>query len=192
MAEYLARLIGLATQLHPLPGMEPYRPADSPLWPVPHWPMFDFEATAAGAEWIDDIAARAKAICDANAERIAIGHGDWSVKHFRFDGLRPTVIYDWDSLNADLEAVFVGGAARAFTYSGETMEPWPSLAEILAFFDEYQEACGEPFIPQELCAAHAAAVYSPRLHGPLRALGRRGHGSLPATRARGRAPAVTA
>ena len=131
---------GLATELHPLSGMEPYRPPDPPLWPVPHWPIFDFEATAAGAEWIDEIAAEARTVRDPNAKKIVIGHGDWSVKHFRFDGLRPTVIYDWDSLNADFEAVFVGGAARSFTYRENTTEPWPSLDEIFAFFDEYQAA----------------------------------------------------
>jgi hypothetical protein len=31
------------------------------LWPVPHSKLFDFEATAHGAEWIDDIARRARA-----------------------------------------------------------------------------------------------------------------------------------
>ena len=182
MAEYLARLIVLATELLRFRAWS-LPPANSPLWPVPHWPIFDFDATSAGAEWIDEIAARAKAIRDANAERIAIGHGDWSVKHFRFDGLRPTVIYDWDSLSADFEAVFVGGAARAFTYSAETMEPWPSLAEILAFFDEYQEARGEPFIPRGASRCARGSGLFTRLHGPLRALGRRGHGSLPAARA---------
>jgi hypothetical protein len=161
MAEYLARLVELATELHPLEGMEPYRPADRPLWPVPHWPIFDFEATAAGAEWIDEIASRARAIQDANAERTVIGHGDWSVKHFRFAGLKPTVIYDWDSLNADFEAIFVGSAARSFTYREEPDgELWPSLEETLAFLDEYEEARGEPLTAEEMRATHAAAVYS--------------------------------
>jgi hypothetical protein len=161
MAGHLARLCELASALHPLSGMEPYRPADPPLWPVPHWPIFDFDATTSGAEWIDDIAARAVEVRNANAERIVIGHGDWSVKHFRFDGLRPTVIYDWDSLNADFEAVFAGGAAATFTYTDDPQgELWPSLEEALAFLDEYQEAREDPFTAEEDRAVRAAVVYT--------------------------------
>lgn len=161
MAEHLAWLVELATELRPLDGMEPYRPAEPPLWPVPHWPIFDFEATTAGAEWIDEIAARARAIRDANAERIVIGHGDWSVKHFRFDDLKPTVIYDWDSLNADFEAVFVGGAASSFTYTeNPDVERWPSLEEAKAFLDDYEAARGAPFTREELRATSAATVYA--------------------------------
>jgi hypothetical protein len=161
MAEYLARLVELATELRPLDGMEPYHPVEPPLWPVPHWPIFDFEATTAGAEWIDEIATQARAIRDANAARIVIGHGDWSVKHFRFDGLKPTVIYDWDSLNADFEAVFVGGAASSFTYTeNPDVERWPSVEETQAFLDAYEAARGAPFTLEELRATRAAIVYA--------------------------------
>jgi hypothetical protein len=90
VAEYLAELCRVTDALQPPPGLEPYvAPPDAPLWPVPHNVLFDFEATAGGAEWIDEIAAAAKPLRDAGAGRLVIGHGDWTVKHFRFDGLRP-------------------------------------------------------------------------------------------------------
>jgi hypothetical protein len=118
VAGHLAELLRLTGELPPPPGLEPYfAPGDGPLWPRPHNVLFDFEATADGAEWIDEIAEAAKPLRDARVGRLVIGHGDWTVKHFRFEGLRPTVIYDWDSLNTDFETVFVGNSAATFTYT---------------------------------------------------------------------------
>jgi hypothetical protein len=75
--------------------------------------------------------------------------------------LRPTVIYDWDSLNTDFETVFVGGAAATFTYTERLpVEVWPSVAEAHAFFEEYEDARGTPFTPAEAAAARGAAVYT--------------------------------
>jgi hypothetical protein len=92
---------------------------------------------------------------------LVIGHGDWTVKHFRFDGLRSTVIYDWDSLNTDLETVFVGGSAATFTYTEHLpVSVWPTVDEAQAFFDDYERTRAEPFTPEERAAARAAAVYS--------------------------------
>jgi hypothetical protein len=157
---HLAELFRATDNLLPPPGLEPYlAPLDAPLWPVPHNVLFDFEATADGAEWIDEIAAAAKPLRDVG--RLVIGHGDWTVKHFRFDGLRPTVIYDWDSLNTDFETVFVGNSAATFTYTEHfPVTVWPTLAEAEAFLDEYEQARDEPFAPEERAAARAAAVYS--------------------------------
>jgi hypothetical protein len=162
LAERLAELILLTQPLHPLPGMEPYLPSNpTPLWPKPHNVLFDFEATSAGAEWIDEIAGAAKPLCDARVGALVIGHGDWTATHFRFDGLRPTVVYDWDSLNTDFEAVFVGGAAATFTYTERLpVDVWPSVTEAEAFLEEYEHARGTPFTPAEAAAARAAAVYT--------------------------------
>jgi hypothetical protein len=162
LADYLARLCRLTAELQPLPGMEPFLPPpDGPLWPTPHNVLFDFEATAAGAEWIDEIARQARTVRDSRAGQLVVGHGDWTVKHFRFDGLRPTVIYDWDSLSTDFETVFVGGAAASFTYTEHfPAEIWPAVDEARAFLDDYVQARGTPFTPEEQRAAQAAAVYS--------------------------------
>jgi hypothetical protein len=120
-----------------------------------------FEATAKGAEWIDEIAGAAKPLRDARAGRLVIGHGDWTVKHFRFDGLRPTVVYDWDSLNTDFESVFVGNSAATFTYTEHLpVSVWPTVQEAQAFLDDYEQLRAEAFTPEERAAARAAAVYS--------------------------------
>jgi hypothetical protein len=161
VARYLARLFPL-TRKQPLAGFEPFfPPADGPLWPVPHNVLFDFEATAAGAEWIDEIAWAAKPLRDPGAAEPVIGHGDWTVNHFRFAGLRPTVVYDWDSLNIGLETVFAGNSAASFTYTGHlAVEVWPTPSEAQAFLAGYERERGRPFTPDERRAAGAAAVYS--------------------------------
>jgi hypothetical protein len=162
IAEHLALLVHLAGTLQPLAGLEPSFPSvHSPLWPMPHNVLFDFDATGLGAEWIDEIARAAKSLQDAGVGELAIGHADWSVKHFRFDGLRPTVIYDWDSISSDYETIFVGGAAANFTYTEHVpVAPWPTVREAKAFLDEYEQARGRPFSTEERRAAQAAAVYS--------------------------------
>jgi hypothetical protein len=162
IAAQLVELFRLTDELQPPAGLEPYfAPPNAPLWPVPHNVLFDFDATAQGAEWIDEIAAAAKPLRDARVGRLVIGHGDWTVKHFRFDGLRPIVIYDWDSLNTDFETVFVGASAATFTYTEHLpVSVWPTLEEAQAFFDDYEQIRAKPFAPDEHAAARAAAVYS--------------------------------
>jgi hypothetical protein len=162
IARYLAELFRLTGELEPPAGLEPYfAPPDAPLWPRPHSVLFDFEATAGGAEWIDEIARSAKPLRDARVGRLVIGHGDWTVKHFRFDGSRPTVIYDWDSLNTDYETVFVGGSAASFTYTEELpVDVWPTEVEAAAFIEDFERARETPFTPEERRAVGAAAVYS--------------------------------
>jgi hypothetical protein len=147
-------------------GVRPRRPffplGDDALWPVPHNALFDFEATAAGAERIDEIARAAKALRDAPVGREVVGHTDWSVKHVRFDDdLRPTVLYDWDSLTTDQEPRIVGDAMANFTYTEEVEveSHWPSPDESLAFLAEYERARGIPFDDDERRSAHGAAVY---------------------------------
>ncbi len=51
-------------------------PARDELWPPPHNALFDFEATAAGAEWIDGIAAYAKDLVDEFQAPVVVGHAD--------------------------------------------------------------------------------------------------------------------
>lgn len=168
IAEQLASLVELTRQwVGMVPLTEPRNiplPPDV-LWPTPHCVIFDFRATADGAEWIDDLAWRAKRELVHAVGRDVIGHNDWSVKHFRFVGSTVRVIYDWDSLTAELEPVLVGRAARGFTMTYDT--PWqgnvpmaPSLDELRAFIREYEAARGALFTAQEWRTAGAAAAYS--------------------------------
>ena len=160
MARALRRFIEKATGTGIRPRRPFLRPADA-LWPKPHNVLFDFEATAAGAEWIDEIGWAAREIPSAGAE--VVGHTDWAAKHVRFDDdLGVTAIYDWDSVTTDLEPRFVGSAAGCFTYTEELAEPvrlWPTADESLAFVADYESARGEPFTEEERRATRAACVY---------------------------------
>jgi hypothetical protein len=118
---------------------------------------------AGGAGWIDEIGRDAKRRRDACAAPEVVGHTDWSAKHLRFDeGLRPTALYDWDSLDTQPEPLLVGNAAGSFTYTeelGEDVFPWPSVEESLTFIDEYESSRGASFEPTERRAAEAACLY---------------------------------
>lgn len=161
VAAALADLVSLASAS----GVRPQRPffplRDDGLWPVPHNALFDFEATAAGAEWIDEVARKAQKERDTPVGREVVGHTDWGVKHMRFDHeLRPTVVYDWDSVQTDTEPRIVGNAMVNFTYQPELdVTPSASVEEALAFLADYEEACGEPFTEEERRSARGAAVY---------------------------------
>ena len=67
------------------------------------WPI----ARALGSAWIAS-AARA---ADVSRGPELVGHTDWAAKHLRFDEqLRPTALYDWDSVTTGTETMFVGTA----------------------------------------------------------------------------------
>jgi hypothetical protein len=160
MARELARFHVLATATGLRPRRPFLRPVDA-LWPKPHNVLFDFEATAAGAEWIDEIGHAARSLQAVGSE--AVGHTDWSAKHLRFDdALQVTAVYDWDSVTTDLEPVLVGTAAGSFTYTEELEQPinvWPAADESLSFIDEYEAKRGERFTRAERHTALAACVY---------------------------------
>lgn len=164
MVELLANLIDLGRHHVGVPGLRPgllSRVEPGSIWPRPHSAIFDFEATATGAEWIDELAVRARSTLRKQAGERVVGHVDWSVKHFRFRDGDVTAIYDWDSLAVDCEPVIVGEAARGFTFTWRIPVPLaPSLAESRAFVSEYEVARGAPFTAAERETAGAAAVYA--------------------------------
>jgi hypothetical protein len=161
LAQQLLRLTRLTRGLRASIDLPPFLPrAGGPLWPEPHSVLFDFAATAAGAEWIDDIARAAREVRDRDAGDTLVGHHDWTAAHVRFRELRATVVYDCDSLSIGAEPVFVGEAAAHFTYTEELpVEPWPSVDETFLFIDDYERSRNAPFTRAEQAAAGAAAVY---------------------------------
>lgn len=160
MARALTRFHREATTTGVRPRRPFLRPPDA-LWPKPHNALFDFEATAAGAEWIDEIGRAAREIPSVGVE--VVGHTDWAAKHLRFDNrLNVTAIYDWDSVTTDLEPRLVGTAAGSFTYTEElsrSVRLLPTADESVAFVEEYEVARGTPFSEAERRAAHASCVY---------------------------------
>lgn len=154
MAESLAWLTSLTRDLADLPGLRASMlryPEIDGLWARPHSKIFDFVATARGAEWIDDIARKAqRTMNEIKAGEIVLSHTDWAVKHFRFQQGKVRVIYDWDSLARDYEAVLVGGAARGFPMTWHLpTRISPTREELHAFVAEYEEACGKSFTKPE-------------------------------------------
>src|SRR5207237_9839292 len=120
------------------PGLaaHPLRSPDDGVFPQPHSPLFDFDATGAGAEWIDDIGERAKALRDADTSEPVIAHTDWSLRNVRLDRRGPVAVYDWDSLALVPESHAVGGAAATWCKTGEPGDGTPSAAEV----DDYLAA----------------------------------------------------
>jgi hypothetical protein len=164
MAEMLAWLIDLTREPEAIPGVQPASldlslPAGT-IWPTPHSKLFDFEATATGAEWIDEIARQAQEIKVHGAGQLVIGHADWGVKHFRFVGKKVRVIYDWDSLAFEKEPIIVGHASWYFTYTEYFgVSRLPTGEETRAFISEYESARGKPFTNQEHHTLQAAKIY---------------------------------
>jgi hypothetical protein len=164
MAEMLARLVYLTGELGNVPGLEMQgvqRRSPNDLWPIPHSALFDFEATEAGAEWIDRFAREARQRLQRDQSAWVIGHMDWSIKHFRFLGDAVRVIYDWDSLRVVREADMVGALSSTFTYTEHLDAPrWPRDDEARAFAREYEAARGCPFSAAEWDAISAAGTYT--------------------------------
>lgn len=156
MAAAVLRIAELGAELPRLPPLEAYRPRPS-LWPEPHNALFDFDATRAGAEEIDEIAGRAVGVMRAGP--VVLGHQDFSVKHFRFGaGGEITIVYDWDSLSVDRESVALGGAAATHTAALHARTFVPSVDDTRAFVGAYEAERGG--LPEEIRrAALAYAVY---------------------------------
>jgi hypothetical protein len=156
LAALLARQIDLCADL-PVADVRTWIPSDDQLWPRPHNALFDFDATTAGAEWIDEIAREAKAR-NRRGPRV-IAHQDWTFRHVRWRRGEATVVYDWDSLSYDNESIALGGAAATHTYPAGDVRDWvPSLDDAVAFLDAYEDA--RPLAPETRRAAEAQAVYT--------------------------------
>ena len=169
----------LATGLHQFVGAAPaaqtvaavgrpllLRPPEGPLWSEPHDVRFDFDRTAAGAEWIDDLARLAQTrLRDGQGRHTrppVVGHFDWRVENLGLDETRLVAIYDWDSLAIAAEPVIVGNNAAQYPadWKGETDDPLPSVPEMRAFVGHYEEARGRPFseVERELLDAANLAI----------------------------------
>jgi hypothetical protein len=165
MAGGLARIVECCRDFTALPGLGPSlfaSPAAGALWPRPHDRRFDFEGTADGAAWIDELAARARERLAAGCGELVVGHCDWRAEHVRFEGEELVATYDWQSLAVVREPELVGAAAHAFTADWRTQQArrLPTLDEARAFVADYEAARGAGFSPAEYDAIDAAWVYA--------------------------------
>jgi hypothetical protein len=160
MAGALARLVSLTRELGPMPDLAPPQ-ARGLVWPTPHHAMFDFAATTAGAEWIDELARLAQPALARDPSPLVVGHMDWRTEHFRFLDGAVAVIYDWDSLSYTSEAAVVGVAAATFTATWDIpvlVSPRPEETD--AFIAAYESARGRRFTPAEQEAIDAQVTYT--------------------------------
>jgi len=170
MRAVLARdLYRLTVALYPLrdhPGLQ--RPDRALLvkegspFPLPHSAIFDFEATADGAGWIEDAAwAALDVLGDALGDRSAVVHTDWRAENVRMGLHGVSAIYDWDSLAAGDEAAHVGGVARAFSTNWTVANPMiPTLDDLVGFVHDYGAARPVAFTPDELSRVRAGVIHA--------------------------------
>jgi Phosphotransferase enzyme family len=144
-----------------LPSQLLTSPPAGALWPPPHSRLFDFEATRAGADDIERLAAAARDRM-RHAGRIVLGHGDWRAEHVRFEAGEAVVAFDWDSLCRDPEPALVGFSAHAFCADWSRGDPRqaPTLDEARAFVRDYESARGIEFADAERALCGAAFAYS--------------------------------
>ena len=162
MAAGLARFVAEAEACRGVDGLPrwPLPPGEA-IWPTPHNVLFDFGATARGAEWIDEVARSALRAMRSAESRVIVGHRDWSAKNMRTGPGGIAVLYDWDAVSLDREAFVAGSAAADFPVTWELDVPeTPSVREVVAFVREYEEARGAPFTRSELAEVAAAATYA--------------------------------
>lgn len=160
----LARLVTVAEELAPTAvaalALHPMRTAEGELYPEPHSPLFDFEATAGGAGWIDELARVALVARDGDTSTPVVAHTDWSARNVRLwpDGIR--AIYDADSLSLVPESTAVGIAAATWSAFGEAGEQIaPSPEEAAAWARAYERA-GRPLTPAQRHAAGGAILHA--------------------------------
>lgn len=162
LARGLHEIVAACRSLAAASSLPPHLLAPRPgLWPTPHARIFDFDATARGAEWIDDVARAALARLQPAGE-VVIGHGDWRVEHVRFDGDRIVVAFDWDSLCKQPEPALIGYTAHAFCadWSRPGVACAPTVDEARAFCADYEAARGRRFDADERRLAGVAFAYS--------------------------------
>ena len=137
----------------------PPRAPTSGLYPEPHSPLFDFEATAEGAEWIDAIAIRAKAQREADDGPLVIAHLDWCARNVRItDHL--AAVYDWDSLAWVSESTAVGQAAATWAVTSEEGgTDFPAVDELASYVQDYEAAVGRRFTAAQWSGAAGAAAW---------------------------------
>jgi hypothetical protein len=135
----------------------------------PHSPIFDFEATADGAAWIDALADEARSrrsrAQEGGVGQAVVMHSDLRPENAllteRHGAAEVSTIYDLDSLEHGLEPWLIGGVARAFSTNWSRPDPMlPTVDEIGLFIADYECARGTTFTADESSLARAGVTYA--------------------------------
>ena len=141
---------------HPMGG-----PFGDELYPTPHSPLFDFEATAAGAEWIDDLARTVLPALRGGPEVVA--HMDWSARNVRLGPTGVRAVYDMDSLSIGQLAMALAGAAATWRSTAEPGDPpAPDADEIDAWLDAWPHPLGPDLRAQVFAGVVYQLAYASR------------------------------
>ncbi len=146
----------------------------APTWtgryPPPHSALFDFEATAPGAQWIDHAADEAwenrRILRAAGVGQAMVLHTDLRPENVLLsegpDGTATvTTMYDLDSLELDLEPWLIGGVARAFSTNWSRTDPMlPTVDEIGAFIEDYEVVRRHSFTNDERLLAASGVTFA--------------------------------
>ena len=165
LAEGLARFVQLAAPLArhaDLGGRGPLgRPSPGSVFPQPAGTQFDFAATGGGAEWIEELGGRARAVLDAAPATVpVVGHFGWRIENVAIGPLGVVGVFDWTQVGTAPEAVVIGSAAHQFTIDGRTASPHvPTPEEIRELVADYEAARGTPLSPAQRVEAKAAYVF---------------------------------
>jgi hypothetical protein len=158
LARGLAAFVSDASRLDATGLAHPLAVPDGALYPPPHSARFDFEATAGGAEWIDEFARAAQAQAVPGPDVVV--HGDWRIDNVRVVDDEIAAIYDWDSVGVLSEYTAVAAAATTFSVDWE--QPmgarFPTAPEIAAFVAEYETARGVGLDHERLGVAMIASL----------------------------------
>lgn len=160
----LARMIAISESFE---GAESFGRAwfsglpEGQVFPKPHSPLYNFDATKEGAEWIEALAAEARERRKFAEGPRVIGHFDYRVEHVRFEGGEVVSSFDWDSLHFEHLPVLIGSLAPHFTidWHREDLVRTPTLDEMRAFVADFEDARGRPFTAEERFILTGSLVY---------------------------------
>ena len=92
-----------------------------------------------GPAWVDDLARRIRARLVTATDTPVIGHIDWEAHNLDWDGSRPVLVHDWDSIAIRPEAGIAGAAAAVYPSNGISVLA-ATTDQTGAFLDAYAQA----------------------------------------------------
>jgi hypothetical protein len=141
----------------------PLKIPEGDLYPPPHSARFDFASTVPGAEWIDELATRARAaIRSLPVGESVVAHGDWRIENVCVESGDLRAVYDWDSVHVGREPSVIAPAVTTFSvdWKRSAGDRFPSPRGMAAFVDDYETARGRPFTAAERRLLAASMVAS--------------------------------
>jgi Ser/Thr protein kinase RdoA (MazF antagonist) len=152
LAAGLAQFVAVARDVPTETRTHPMTTPTGALYPEPHSPRFDFAATAAGAEWIDELMRAAREqLARLGDQPRTMTHGDWRIDNVRVIGDEIVAVYDWESVGPIPETEAVAAAARTFSvdWDRDDVARFPDAAAMAAFIGAYERARGTPLTRRE-------------------------------------------